>query len=284
MSIYFKNIIGHQQILERLKHDIEKNSLAHAYLFNGPADLGKFTIAKAFGKAIQTHEINEDKSLHLASLIDRGIHADTLICELNREEESIKISQIKQLINNLQMTGDSRRRILIMEDIDKMTTEAANALLKILEEPPGKVLYIFTTSNSKNILETILSRVRMVEFKLFSETDLLQSIKNRYRLADQEKIALVVELANGRIAKAIKLMESQEIFDAYKNIHDEIKDFLIKGNLAEAFTYINQIQSDKLLVQVFLDIALVILTKQMRASIKLGNTNETKNKSLLKSK
>lgn len=278
MSIYFKNIIGHQQILTRLTADIDDEKLAHAYLFMGPADLGKFTIAKAFAKAIQTNEISEEKSGHIVSLIDRGIHADTLIYPLNREEGNIKISQIKQVMSNLQMTGDSHRRILVMEDIDKMTTEAANALLKMLEEPPGKVLYIFTSSNPKNILETILSRVRQIDFRLFSNEDLLQAVKNRYRLADVAKIKLVAELANGRIAKAIKLMENPEVFEAYQNVHSQIVEFLKEGDLAKAFGYINQINGDDLLVQIFLDIAFVVLGSQFNDLVRSGQNEQVRTK------
>ena len=169
------------------------------------------------------------------------------------------------------MTGDSARRILVLEDIDKMTLEAANAMLKMLEEPPEKVLYIFTSSNPKMILETILSRVRRIDFQLMTSKDLFTCLKNRYRLVEESKLYRATELAQGRIAKAIKLLDNEDHFLAYENTFVEIEKFLANRDIAAAFGFIGQIHTDPILIQIFLEIAFIVLDETLKKAVAAGN-------------
>lgn len=267
MSPFFKNIVGHQKQLQMLRDDLANDNLAHAYLLAGPANLGKFTVARAFAKAIQTDGLDEDKTFQLNTLIDKGIHPDTLFYQAEEADESIKIAQIRTVLMNLQMTGDSSRRILIMKDIDRMTPESANAMLKMLEEPPSKVLYLFTSSDPKSILETILSRVRRIDFQLMTSQELFLSLKNRYRLIEEKKLYRVVELAQGRIAKAIKLLETDEHFQAYEEIYTQIKSFLEKRDVAAAFALISQIHTDPILMQIFLEITFIVFREDLKKAV-----------------
>ena len=276
-QMYFRNIIGHQQQLDRLSVDLEKGNLAHAYLLTGPADLGKFTIARAFAKAIQTYGLEEDAIFSIGGQIDRGIHLDTMIVPRNPEEDSIKIATVKNLLNNLQMTGISKQRILIMEDIDKLTPEAANAMLKMIEEPPTKVIYVFTTSHPNLILETIMSRVRRVDFTVLDNQLMLSGLSNRYRLTTESQLNRVVALSMGRIAKAIRLLENKETLDAYENVYQEIRLFLEKKDISQAFAFIGQIHGDDLLTQIFLEIAAVALREDLMTSSTKKVESEIKN-------
>lgn len=264
MSIFFKNIVGHPKQLQLLEKDLETGNLAHAYLLAGPADLGKYTVAQCFAKAVQTKDLDEEKAFNVSAQIDRGIHADTIFCAKNPEEESLKISQVRSLLNNLQMTGDSWKRILVIEDIDRMTPEAANAMLKMLEEPPRKVLYIFTSSNPHIILDTILSRVRKIDFHLMSSPDLFRALKLRFRLEEDAKLYRVVELSLGRIAKAIKLLETQDHLQAYEDFFADINAFLKDKNIAAGFSLVSQIHNDPILIQVFLETVSIVLRTELK--------------------
>ncbi|MCC6643454.1 DNA polymerase III subunit [Candidatus Peregrinibacteria bacterium] len=271
MSIYFKNIVGHQKQLKMLEEDLSQGRLAHAYLLAGPADIGKFTLAKALAKAIQTLDMDEDKAFQTAALMDRGVHGDTLIFAKNPEEDSIKIAEIRSIINKLQLSADSNRRILVMEDIDRMTPESANALLKVLEEPPGDVLYIFTSSQPHSLLETILSRVRKIDFNIMTEEELFSSMKNRYRLADETVLKKVAKISFGRIGKAIKLMENLEQLDAYQDVYDQIKSFLAAQDIHAGFSFIGQIYNDPVLTNIFLELAFVALREEMYDALNKGD-------------
>lgn len=271
MSNYFKNIIGHQKALQLLSSDLESDNLAHAYLLAGPADLGKLTVAKLFAKAVQTHHLDEEKAFQISALIDRGIHADTIFFQRDPDAETIKIEEVRRLLNNLQMTGESWKRILVIEDLDRLTVEAANAMLKMIEEPPQKVLYIFTSSNPKKVLETIHSRVRRVDFQLMPTDALRHSLHLRYRLENEEKIARVAELSLGRIAKAIRLLENAEHLEAYEDVCRQIRDFLARRDVAAAFSFVGQIHNDQLLTQVFLETALLVLRNDLRDAARAGD-------------
>ena len=271
MSIYFKNILGHQKQLDLLEEDLLQGRIAHAYLFAGPADIGKFTLAKAWAKAIQTREMDAEKAFQTAALIDRGIHGDTLIFPKDPEEESIKIAEIRSIIGKLQLSADSQRRIMVMEDIDRLTPEAANALLKILEEPPGDVLYIFTSSHPHSLMETILSRVRRVDFQIMPDDELHNALKNRYRLADEKTLDRVSRISLGRIGKAIKLMENLEQLEAYQDVYDQIKSFLSAQDVQAGFSFIAQIHNDPVLTGIFLELAFVALREDFQAALAKGN-------------
>ncbi len=271
MSIYFKNILGHQKQLELLEEDLLQGRIAHAYLFAGPADIGKFTLAKAWAKAIQTRGMDADKAFQIAALIDRGIHGDTLVFPKNPEEESIKIAEIRAIIGKLQLSADSQRRIMIMEDIDRLTPEAANALLKILEEPPGDVLYIFTSSHPYSLMETILSRVRRIDFQIMSDAELHNALKNRYRLADDKTLDRVAKISLGRIGKAIKLMDNLEQLEAYQDVYDQIKTFLSNQDVQAGFAFISQIHNDAVLTGIFLELAFVALRDDLQVALAGGD-------------
>lgn len=277
MSIFFKNIVGHQKQLQLLENDLATGNLAHAYLLSGPADLGKYTVAQCFAKAVQTKDLDDEKAFNVSAQIDRGIHSDTIFCPKNPEDESLKIAQVRSLLNNLQMTGDSWKRILVIEDIDRMTPEASNAMLKMLEEPPRKVLYIFTSSNPHTVLDTILSRVRKVDFHLMSSPDLFRALKLRFRLEEDAKLYRVVELSLGRIAKAIKLLETQDHLKAYEDFFAEINSFLKDKNIAAGFSLVSQIHNDPILIQVFLETVSIVLRAELKAA---GIQNDRKRMAL----
>ena len=133
--IYDWNIIGHKKQLEMLESDIESGSLAHAYLLCGPGHVGKYTVAKKLASILQC-ENNFCGKCPTCIQIRKGQHLDTMEFENNRE--ALKINQIREVIARCNMSSQSKYKIIILQSIGRMTTEAGNALLKTLEEPPEK--------------------------------------------------------------------------------------------------------------------------------------------------
>ncbi len=259
----FKHILGHQGQIERLQHDLQSGNLAHAYLLAGPAGVGKMTIARIFAKMLQVQDLPPEKAQRIENLIDQGAHLDTHVVAAEKEGESIKIETVRSLLGNLSMTGDSRHRILVIEDIDRLTPEAANAMLKMLEEPPSKVVYLFTSSRPNLILDTILSRVRRIDFSMMGEEELRAALQKRYRLKSADQLDRIAKLSMGRIAQAIKLAEDEEVLAIYENVYQGISNFLRDRKITDAFAFIAQIHEDKLLTSIFVDIAFVVLREQL---------------------
>jgi DNA polymerase-3 subunit delta' len=266
----FKNIIGHKQQLEFLERNLQEGNLAHAYLLAGPADIGKFTIAKIFAKMIQTEELEVDEAYALSTQIEKGVHLDTMVFPKG-EEDSIKIEMVRGILNNLQMSGTARYRVLVIEEIERLTPEAANAMLKMLEEPPSKVIYVFTSSKPDLILETIMSRVRRIDFGVLNEEELLNALSNRFRLEDKQQLGRVASLAMGRVAKALKLMENKEILETYEKFYLEIKGFLKNKEISKGFGFIGQIHNDPLLTRIFIDLSFTVMREELWAAINGGD-------------
>ena len=155
----FKDIIGHNEIIKRLKNIISSGRIANAYVFSGPPEVGKEFVAINFAKSLNCLADTEkpcDKCISCKK-IDSGNHPD--VRQIKPEGTKLKIDQMRLL----QKQGNYRAvegkyKIYIINESEKMTPEAANSLLKILEEPPGTMVLILITSMYNALLPTIRSR------------------------------------------------------------------------------------------------------------------------------
>ena len=141
-------IIGHQHILNYLKNSIESKRISHAYLFEGSEHLGKKTVALWFAKLLgcESPDITE--------------------ITIREDKKEISIEQIRELRRYLSLSPHSSPyKIAIIDSAEKMTDEAANALLKTLEEPRGNAILILISSVPSSLPETILSRCENIKFR-----------------------------------------------------------------------------------------------------------------------
>ncbi|WP_066297551.1 DNA polymerase III subunit delta' [Bacillus sp. FJAT-29937] len=151
--------------------------LVHAYLFSGEAGVGKKDMAFWMAKRFFCLEQSNNEPCHQCGnckRIDSMNHPDLHFVE--PDGQSIKIDQIRMLQKEFQYKGvESEKKCYIIQDVDKMTVQAANSLLKFLEEPNGHSLAILLTENRHRMLDTILSRVQVYQFQPLNEKDLLTS-------------------------------------------------------------------------------------------------------------
>jgi DNA polymerase-3 subunit delta' len=158
---------------ELLYRSLRNQRLAHAYLFAGPRGAGKKQMALHLAKSLFCREREADACGTCLSCrrIEAGNHPDVLV--ISPDGASIKIDQIRALQKEMSMRAvESAHKVYIIEHVDKMTTQAANSLLKFLEEPPAGVFALLLTENSHAILPTILSRCQILSFSPLS-TDLI---------------------------------------------------------------------------------------------------------------
>jgi DNA polymerase-3 subunit delta' len=161
------------RVAELLYHSLRNQRLAHAYLFAGPRGAGKKQMALHLAKSLFCLEREADAcgACLPCRRIEAGNHPDVLI--ISPDGASIKIDQIRALQKEMSMRAvESAHKVYIIEHVDKMTTQAANSLLKFLEEPPAGVVALLLTENSHAILPTILSRCQILTFSPLS-TDLI---------------------------------------------------------------------------------------------------------------
>lgn len=166
-----KEQIANTSILERFKRLVSAKRLAHAYVFVGPKGCGKLATAKALAQSV-----NCEKSEGIACgqcpsclKIASGNHPDVYVYQ--QEDIGIKIDDVRGMLGRLNLKAfEAKVKVFILCDVDLMTTEAANALLKSLEEPAPGTLLVLTTNALQNCLPTIISRCHAVRFFTTQET------------------------------------------------------------------------------------------------------------------
>lgn len=277
MSLTYNwNIKGHTTSLIRLEKDLVENKLVHAYLFAGPPNIGKFTIAKTMANILQCPN-NYCRNCSICREIEKSYHSDTL--ELIDNGESIKIEMIRELNEKIAMSAQNRYKVVLIQNIERMTVESANAMLKSLEEPPEKVLFILTTSSLQKVLPTVLSRVRTIHFYRLEEQELKTLLKENYPLLDEEMINHVLAFSMGRPGKAFQMLQHPEIYESYRVMYSDIEIFLQKPDRIEQFLYIENLVKDdksqtgaieitkKQRIKDFLDLFLIALRQQLLQNV-----------------
>lgn len=257
---YNWSIIGHEKQLQQIEKDIASGNLAHAYLLSGPNSVGKNTVAKKMAGILQCGN-DFCHSCNTCLQISKGCHVDTVNFEDNGE--SIKIEEVRKIVERLNMTRQARYKILLIQSLERMTTEAANSFLKMLEEPPEKTIFIMTTDNVRLILPTILSRVRIVKFNSVSVSYLREKLLELYPDSDKKALETASLLSMGKTGKAVHLMEHPDSLANYLKIYHDIQNFLTYRSVTERFAYVEEMTADPTKIDIFMEILTHVLRGRM---------------------
>jgi len=257
---YNWSIIGHEKQLELLEKDVNSGVLSHAYLLAGPNSVGKHTVAKKLAGILQCkndfcHKCATCKQIEIGSQVDT--------IELRDNGESIKIEDTRKIIERCNMTGQSNYKIFLIQGVERMTPEAANSFLKVLEEPPGKTVFVLTTNNLPGLLPTIVSRVRVINFHHVSAKYLETKLKSLYPDRDEKTIKQVGVFSLGKTGKALHLMENPESLAQYIEIYHDVQNFLERKNVVDRFSYVDNLKEDKKQTELFLNILMHVLRSRI---------------------
>ncbi len=222
-------IIGHHQILEQLYHAIASNRIAGAYLFVGIANIGKETVALHFAKTINCLTSDEGACGTCLSCrkADDGNHPDLQI--IRPSGAWIKIDQIRELQKRIIYRPlEGARKIYILTEAERMNLEAANCLLKTLEEPPADSVLILLTANLEALLPTIRSRCQIIPFQPLLISELTGYLMQRFNI-DESQAFSISTAAGGAVGKALAMVQEGAGFD------EEIPEIMIAGERLDAF-------------------------------------------------
>lgn len=245
---YQWDIVGHQRQIEALERDIREGNVAHAYLFSGPPQCGKFRVARAFAGILQCPN-NYCRVCKDCRLIEAGTHPDTII--LRDNGESLKIEQTRELIRTTHLTHQGRYRIVAIENIERMPHEAQNSFLKTLEEPPQGTIFLLTTNHIDQVLITIQSRVRPLTFSTVDEARLRDYLVARF--GEKPELDEAVSMAQGRPGLAINLIGDPVAFDHHRSFYNRIDHFLRRNDIAGKFQFVEELDKDDGESELFLD-------------------------------
>ena len=261
----FNNIIGNEQIEQLLEKAIENNTITHSYLFIGPAGIGKKIFAKEFAKAILCLEEKEKPCNKCKSCIEYNTLNHPDYYEIDTEENSIKIDDIRMLQTKiLEKPIISNKKIYIINDSEKMTKEAQNCLLKTLEEPPEYITIILITSNESNILNTIKSRCTKICFNPIENEKLKQYLTEKGIEVNNE---IMLKSYSGSIKKALEMNENKEIYEELNKYFENIENY----NILDVLNKIESLYKNKEKIIEMLEYINIILFEKAKKDLKYIN-------------
>ncbi|MBQ4529265.1 MAG: AAA family ATPase [Lachnospiraceae bacterium] len=254
----FDDIIGHEQIIEHLQNAIELDKVSHAYIINGEKGTGKMLIADAFAMTLQCEKQERIPCLKCRSCKQALSSNQPDIIHVTHEKPgSISVEEIRTQLNSDIMVKpySSPRKVYIIDEADKLTVQAQNALLKTIEEPPAYAVIVMLTSNADALLPTILSRCVQLNIKPVADKVLKRYLMERLRVPDY-KADLSIAFARGNVGKAVALASSEN-FDLIKKDALDMLRYLEDMEIHEVVEWVKKIADYKLEINDFLDILIV---------------------------
>ncbi len=268
---FLKEITGHKHIIRSLLNTVSRGRVAHAYLFAGPAGVGKETTALAFARVLLCACLVDGDACGACRecrQVESRNHPDLYFVQPSGA--SIKIEQIREVLRVAPYRPyQGGRKIFIVRQSDLMTKDAANCLLKTLEEPPASTVFILLSSRPQNLLPTILSRCQQVFFNSLPVADLIQGLMTLHGLG-AEDARHAAALSGGSMGRALVCASGSQQ-EERRAVHD-LAGQLRKYGPCEALEMAGKNSGDKVKVQLALD----MLTCWYRDLLVYRETGETR--------
>lgn len=203
-------IVGHERVLALL--DAELAAPANAYLFVGVSGLGKATVARRFAAALLCPEAGRhEEPCRSCRRVVAATHPDLVLVE-PEGRQSLGVDQARStILRAARSPVEGRRKVLLFEEAEAMTEQAANALLKTLEEPTASSVFILVARAEEDLPPTVASRCRTVHFGRVAEEDLVAALIERE--VDPERASAVALVAGGRPGLALTLVANPAVAD-----------------------------------------------------------------------
>lgn len=254
----FKDIVGHEQIIEHLKTAIEMGKVSHAYILNGPDLSGKMMIAEAFARALLCEKQDPDGCGECRSCRQSDDRNNPDIIYVKHDKpNTISVDDIRTQLNNdiVIKPYSNQYKIYIVDEAEKMNQQAQNALLKTIEEPPAYAVIMLLTTNADSFLQTIRSRCITLNLKSV-KNDVIKSYLMTEKKIPDYQADVCAAFAQGVVGKAIKIASSDDFNELKESALSLIKR-LDDIDLYEMGEAIKQISDYKLQVQDYFDLITV---------------------------
>jgi DNA polymerase-3 subunit gamma/tau len=227
----FEDVVGQKPITQALQNAIATKRVAHAYLFAGPRGVGKTSVARILAKALNCQEGPTPQpcdNCPFCKEIREGFSVDVL--EIDGASNR-GINEIRELRENVKyLPSKNKYKIYIIDEVHMLTTEAFNALLKTLEEPPPHVIFVFATTEPHKIPLTILSRCQRYDFKRIPSAGILEQLKKITAREGMEvgdpSLHLIARQAQGSMRDAQSLLDQVRSFSGQKVSDEEVIEAL----------------------------------------------------------
>ncbi|NVO20304.1 MAG: DNA polymerase III subunit gamma/tau [Bacteroidetes bacterium] len=258
----FDTVVGQQSITNTLKNAIRNNQLAQAFLFCGPRGVGKTTCARILAKTINCEHptANIEPCNECTSCVTFNESSSFNIHELDAASNN-SVDDIRNLVDQVRIPPQmGRYKVYIIDEVHMLSTQAFNAFLKTLEEPPAYAKFILATTEKHKIIPTILSRCQIFDFKRITIQDIsshLVYVSGKENvIADPEALHIIAQKADGALRDALSIFDqmvnlgnrniSRELVIENLNVLDydyyfRIIDYMLSGNYRDVLLILNEI-------------------------------------------
>jgi DNA polymerase III subunit delta' len=214
--VSFRDLVGQHHARRLLQAALRSGRISHAYLFVGPAGVGRLATARAFAQALLC-AVGSDDACGVCGPCRKaaaGTHPDLRIIapgrtEAGAERRAVAIDQVRDLKREAAYPPyEGKRKIFIIEDTEQMRAEAANSLLKVLEEPPADIVIILLSESTEALLPTLVSRAQLVRFTLVSAPEIVNVLTRAE--VPVERAGFLAAMAGGRVGAALQAAAAGE--------------------------------------------------------------------------
>jgi DNA polymerase-3 subunit gamma/tau len=233
----FAEIVGQEHVTRTLANAIQSNRVAHAYIFSGVRGVGKTTTARILAKALNCAKgptAEPDNTCDSCREIAAGTSLDVLEIDAASNRGIDQIRELREMVRYA--PASSRYKIVILDEAHQLTDEASNALLKTLEEPPERVVFILATTRAEDLVETIKSRAQLFQFRSLTFKEIAGEIeritKTEKLKIDPGAVAVLARAAEGSLRDGLSLLEQAIAYSGDEITDAQVRELL--GVVAES--------------------------------------------------
>jgi len=227
----FSEVVGQQHVTATLENAIKNNRVAHAYIFSGARGVGKTTTARILAKALNCAKgptVEPCDECDSCREIAAGTSLDVIEVDAASNRGIDQIRELREMVRYA--PASSRYKVVILDEAHMLTDEASNALLKTLEEPPDKVIFVLATTQPEDLLETIRSRAQHFHFRALTFSEIvgaLERIAQKEGLSiDSGALAVLARAAEGSLRDALSLLEQARAYCGATITDPQVRELL----------------------------------------------------------